>query len=38
MISVRKAPSRDLAALLARITPENIHAPQFDDVTGVERW
>jgi antitoxin MazE len=37
-ISVRKAPSRDLAALLARITPENVHEPHFDDLTGAERW
>jgi antitoxin MazE len=37
-ICVRKAPSRDLAALLACITPENVHTPQFDDLTGAERW
>lgn len=37
-ISVRKAPSRDLVALLACITPENVHTSQFDDLTGVERW
>ena len=38
MMYVRKTPSRDLATLLERITPENVHAPIFDDVTGVERW
>lgn len=38
MIYVRKAPSRDLAVLLGRITPENVHAATFEDVTGVERW
>lgn len=37
-ISVRKAPSRDLAALVARITPENVHQTQLDDLTGAERW
>jgi antitoxin component of MazEF toxin-antitoxin module len=36
-ISVRKVPLRDLAALLARITPKNVHQPQLDDVTGAER-
>lgn len=38
MIYVRKLPSRDLAALLAQITPENVHAAEFDELTGNERW
>lgn len=38
MIVVRKAPSRDLTALIERITPQNLHAPQFTDETGAERW
>jgi antitoxin component of MazEF toxin-antitoxin module len=37
-ISVRKAPLRDLTALLARITHENVHGPQLDDLTAAERW
>ena len=37
-IYIRKAPSRELAALLERITPENVHTPEFDELTGAERW
>lgn len=38
MIYVRKSPSRDLAALLDRITPDNVHTADFEMVTGRERW
>jgi len=38
VIYVRKAPSRALAELIEGITPENLHAPMFDDLTGAERW
>jgi antitoxin MazE len=38
VIYLRKAPSRDLAALLDRITPENVHAAEFEAVKGRERW
>ena len=38
MIYVRKAASRDLTALLERITPENIHSENFDKPAGGERW
>ena len=38
MIYVRRAPARDLAALLGRITPENVHPVEFDDAIGAERW
>lgn len=38
MIYVRKAPSRALVDLIERITPENVHAPLFDELTGIERW
>jgi antitoxin component of MazEF toxin-antitoxin module len=38
MIYVRKAPSHDLAALLDRITPENTHGPEFNELTPRERW
>jgi antitoxin MazE len=38
MIYVRKAASLDLAALLERITPENVHVSEFDELTGNERW
>ncbi len=38
MIYVRKAPSRALADLIEGITPENLHGPVFDDLTGFERW
>ena len=37
-LSVRKANSVDLAALIARITPDNIHGPQFEELAGRERW
>jgi antitoxin MazE len=37
-IYVRKAPSRELAELIARITPENLHEPLLDELVGVERW
>jgi antitoxin MazE len=38
MIYVRKAPSRTLADLIDRITPENVHQPIFDEPAGAERW
>jgi len=38
MIYVRKAPSRALADLIERITPENLHEHFFDELTGAERW
>jgi antitoxin component of MazEF toxin-antitoxin module len=38
MIFIRKAPSRDLQALVDRITPENIHALELDELIGAERW
>jgi antitoxin MazE len=38
MIYVRKSPSRALADLIDRITPENSHGPIFDEVIGAERW
>ncbi len=38
MIYVRKAPSRALADLIGRITPENLHEPIFDEPAGAERW
>jgi len=37
-IYVRKAPSRKLADLIDRITPENLHRPMLDELTGAERW
>lgn len=38
MIYIRKSPSRALADLIDRITPENSHGPIFDEVVGAERW
>jgi antitoxin MazE len=38
MIYVRKAPSRVLTDLIARITPENSHGALFDEAVGAERW
>src|SRR5450631_788535 len=38
MIYVRKSPSRALADLIDRITPENRHEPIFDESLGAERW
>jgi antitoxin MazE len=38
MIYIRKSPSRALAGLIDRITPENRHGPIFDEVVGAERW
>jgi antitoxin component of MazEF toxin-antitoxin module len=38
MIYIRKAPSRDLSALIDRITPQNLHAAEFDEPVGAERW
>jgi antitoxin MazE len=38
MIYVRKSPSRALADLIDRITPENRHEPIFDEILGAERW
>ncbi len=37
-IRVRKSPSDKLSELIERITPENVHAPVFDDTVGSERW
>ncbi|MDQ2865830.1 MAG: AbrB/MazE/SpoVT family DNA-binding domain-containing protein [Candidatus Eremiobacteraeota bacterium] len=37
MIYVRKAPSRALADLIERITPESLHEQFFDEPTGTER-
>jgi antitoxin MazE len=37
-IYVRKAPSRELAELIDRITPDNIHEPIMEDVIGAELW
>jgi antitoxin MazE len=38
IIYVRKAPSRALADLIERITPENLHEATFDEEAGAERW
>ena len=38
MIYVRKAPPRELGALLERITPENLHGAHFDEPVGAEGW
>lgn len=38
MLYVRKAPSRALADLIERITPENSHGALFDEAIGAERW
>ncbi len=38
MIYIRKSPSRDLLALLERITPENLPPAEFDQAVGAERW
>ncbi len=38
MIYVRKAPSRELAELIDRINPSNIHEPIMEDTIGAERW
>lgn len=38
VIYVRKAPLRTLTDLIERITPENLHGPMFDELTGAERW
>ena len=38
VIYVRKAPSRMLADLIDRITPQNVHEPLFDEPVGAERW
>ncbi len=38
VISVRKAPLRALADLIEGITPQNLHEPLFDELTGTERW
>jgi antitoxin MazE len=37
-IYIRKAPSRTLAALIDRITPENMHEPVFEELIDRERW
>jgi antitoxin MazE len=38
MIYVRKAPSRELADLIDRINPDNIHEPMVEDMIGAELW
>jgi len=35
---VRKAQSLELAKLIERITPENMHEPAPDTIIGAERW
>jgi antitoxin MazE len=35
---VRKAPSRVLADMIERITPQNLHEPSFEEPRGSERW
>ena len=37
-IYIRKPVSHELDDLIARITPENVHEPMFEDLTGRERW
>ena len=38
MLTLRKAPSLDLVALIDDITPENVHAPHVELLVGSERW
>jgi len=38
LMYIRKAPSRTLADLIEKITPDNVHRPTFDDIVGAERW
>ena len=38
LMYIRKAPSRALADLIEKITPENAHHPIFDDIVGAEHW
>jgi antitoxin component of MazEF toxin-antitoxin module len=38
VIYVRKAPARDLTALIDRITPDNVHGAEFQTIAGRERW
>jgi antitoxin component of MazEF toxin-antitoxin module len=38
MIYVRKGPSRKVSFLIDCITPQNLHAAEFDEQTGAERW
>jgi antitoxin component of MazEF toxin-antitoxin module len=38
MMYIRKAPASDLAALLNRISPENVHRAEFDELSSSERW
>src|SRR5471032_3122292 len=38
MIYLRKAAVGELTALLARITPQNVHAEHFDKLEGFESW
>jgi antitoxin component of MazEF toxin-antitoxin module len=35
---VRKPPSRVLADMIERITPQNLHEPSFEEPRGSERW
>jgi antitoxin component of MazEF toxin-antitoxin module len=37
-LCVRKAQSRQLTDLIARITADNIHEPEFENLIGAERW
>jgi antitoxin MazE len=37
-VRVRKAQSRELTDLIARITPDNLHEAEFEDLIGAERW
>jgi len=37
-LHLRKRPAVDLAGLIDRITPDNLHAGEFDEPTGAEIW
>jgi len=37
-ISLRRVPLPSLEELIDAITPENLHAPEFENLTGRERW
>jgi antitoxin MazE len=37
-LRIRKAQSRELTDLIARITRDNLHEPEFEDFIGAERW
>ena len=38
LLYIRKTPSRSLADLIEKITPENVHRPIFDDIIGAKHW